>query len=124
MNTLSIDLQALRAQDVSVSANALTIDLTDGRTITVPLAWYPRLLHGTASERKHWRLIGNGEGVHWPDLDEDLSIEGIILGRPSGESSRSFQRWLEKRNERNRQPARLMAAKSRTAKNSKQPVKA
>jgi hypothetical protein len=63
----------------------------------VPLAWYPRLLHGTLEERDNWRLIGSGEGVHWPDLDEDLSIDSLISGRPSGESQASLKRWLETR---------------------------
>jgi len=69
----------------------------DGRTVTAPLAWYPRLLHGTAKERANWRLIGGGEGVHWPDLDEDISVENVLLGHPSGESQRSFKQWLETR---------------------------
>ena len=98
MNTSAIEiLQVAKAQDVVVADDTLTVDLADGRTISVPLAWYPRLLHGTPEERNHWRLIGNGEGIHWPDLDEDISIEGIVLGKPSGESQRSFQRWLEGR---------------------------
>lgn len=97
MTTSTIDIQELKAQNVVVTEDSLTVDLTDGRTISVPLAWYPRLLHGKPEERNNWRLIGKGEGIHWPDLDEDLSIEGIILGRPSAESSRSFQRWLDER---------------------------
>ncbi len=84
-------------QDVVVSADSLTVDLSDGRSISVPLAWYPRLWHGTETERTHWRLIGQGEGIHWPDLDEDISVEGLILGRPSNESQRSLQRWLDER---------------------------
>lgn len=123
MNTLMSDVQSLRAQEVSVSSNALTVDLMDGRTITVPLAWYPRLLHGTLKERNHWRLIGNGEGIHWPDLDEDLSVEGIVLGRPSGESSRSFQRWLEQRALKNKTGARLSQPKLRTTRNTKATTK-
>ncbi len=63
----------------------------------VPLAWYPRLLHGKAEERNNWRLIGEGEGIHWPDLDEDISVENVISGKPSGESQRSFKQWLEER---------------------------
>ena len=82
---------------VDVTDEALTVELSDGRTLSVPLAWYPRLLHGAAEERANWRLIGRGEGIDWPDLDEDISVEGLILGRPSGESQRSFQRWLEAR---------------------------
>jgi len=77
--------------------DSLTVDLSDGRSISVPLAWYPRLLHGTPEERNNWRLIGNSEGVHWPDLDEDVSIENLLLGKPSGESQASFHEWLKKR---------------------------
>ena len=86
-----------RALGVTVSDDSLTFDLSDGQTISAPLAWYPRLLHGTAEERSNWRLIGSGEGIHWPALDEDLSIEGLAAGRPSGESGESFGRWLEGR---------------------------
>lgn len=75
----------------------LRVDLADGRTITVPLAWYPRFLHGLPEERDNWRLIGEGEGIHWPDLDEDISVENLLAGKPSGESQRSFKRWLEER---------------------------
>lgn len=77
--------------------NTLVVDLDNGRTLSVPLAWYPRLFHGTPSERNNWRLIGKGEGIHWPELDEDISVEGLILGKPSGESSRSLERWLKGR---------------------------
>jgi len=97
MNTLTIEAHAARAQQVVVTDDALTVDLTDGRTISVPLAWYPRLLHGTAEERNNWRLIGQGEGIHWPELDEDIGVENLVLGKPSGESQRSFQRWLQER---------------------------
>lgn len=97
MSTLAIEIRIALAQSVSVTDDSLTVDLDDGRTISVPLAWFPRLIHGTAEERNNWRLIGKGEGIHWPDLDEDISIEGILLGRPSGESQRSFKCWLETR---------------------------
>ena len=97
MNSLAIETQIAVAQGITVTEDALIVDLTDGRTISVPLAWYPRLLHGTPEERNKWRLIGNGEGIHWPDLDEDVSIEGLVLGKPSGESQRSFKQWLEQR---------------------------
>ena len=83
--------------NVKVSRQALAVDLSDGRTVLVPLAWYPRLLHGTAEERSHWRLIGMGEGIHWPDLDEDVSVEGLLAGLPSGESQTSFKAWLARR---------------------------
>ena len=83
--------------EVKSTTDALSVDLVDGRTVSVPLAWYPRLLHATPAERKNWRLVGKGEGIHWPDLDEDISIENIVFGQPSGESQSSFKRWLEKR---------------------------
>jgi hypothetical protein len=84
------------ARDVRVTEDTLTFDLSDGRSISAPLVWYPRLLHGTPEERNHWE-IGSGVGVHWPDLDEDISVEGMLLGRPSGESQKSLQRWLDSR---------------------------
>ena len=100
MSTSALEVGSVKVQNVVVSEDALTADLSDGRTISAPLAWYPRLLNGTPLERHNWRLIGNGEGIHWPDLDEDISVENLIFGKPSGESQRSFQRWLEERNPR------------------------
>ncbi len=91
------DVTEARAQSVSVTPDALVVDLVDGRTLSVPVAWYPRLVHGTAAERGHWRFIGEGEGIHWPDLDEDISIEGLLAGRRSGETHGSLQRWLDRR---------------------------
>jgi hypothetical protein len=85
------------AVTVQVTADTLTVDLSDGRSISVPLAWYPRLSHGTAAERANWRLIGRGEGVHWPDLDEDISVDNLLGGARSGESPKSFERWLAAR---------------------------
>lgn len=85
------------AQSVSVTADDLIISLTDGRSLSVPLTWYPRLQHGTREERNRWRLIGGGAGIHWPDLDEDISVAGLVAGRTSGESARSFERWLKAR---------------------------
>jgi hypothetical protein len=85
-------------QQLTITADSLTVDLSDGRTISVPQAWYPRLVHGMPDERNNWRLIGGGEGIHWPDLDEDVSVENLLRGKPSGESQRSFKRWLEERN--------------------------
>ena len=90
------------AQDVMVSETALTVELEDGRTVVAPLGWYPRLAHASPEERGRWRLIGAGIGIHWEDLDEDISVEGLILGRPSGESQKSFQRWLAGRSGMNR----------------------
>ncbi len=97
MNTSVIELRVARAQDVQVTDDELIVALDDGRTIVVPVAWYPRLLHGTREERANWRLIGGGEGIHWPDLDEDISIEHLLAGVPSGESQRSLQKWLASR---------------------------
>lgn len=85
------------ALGVSLTAESLVVDLTDGRTVSAPLAWYPRLLQGSQSERSNWRLIGAGEGIHWPDLDEDISVENLLSGHPSGESQSSLTRWLEGR---------------------------
>ena len=86
-------------QDVSTDDDTLTVDLSDGRSIAAPLAWYPRLWHGTPDERRRWRLIGSGQGIHWPDLDEDISLEGLILGKPSNESQKSLNRWLGERSQ-------------------------
>ena len=85
------------ARSVECSNDTLTVELSDGRRLSVPLDWYPRLEHGTDKERQHWELIGDGDGIHWPDLDEDLSVEGLLAGRRSGESAGSLQRWLARR---------------------------
>jgi len=97
MSTLVVEADSIRARAVSVTDDCLIVELTDGRSLSVPLAWYPRLQHGTPGERSNWRLIGHGDGVHWPDLDEDISIAGLVAGRPSGESSTSLERWLKAR---------------------------
>jgi len=97
MSTSTTEVGTARAERVVVADDLLSVDLVDGRTITAPLAWYPRLLHGTPEERGHWRLIGAGEGIHWPDLDEDISVENLLTGSPSGESQRSFKQWLQQR---------------------------
>jgi Protein of unknown function (DUF2442) len=98
MSVSAIELKDVPARGVNVSDEALAVDLADGRTITVPLAWFPRLAHGTTDERLNWRLIGGGRGVHWPDLDEDISVESLLAGRQSGESQESLRRWLDSRN--------------------------
>jgi hypothetical protein len=82
---------------VEVSDEAISLELSDARKISVPLAWYPRLLHSRPEERRRWRLIGDGEGVHWDDLDEDVSVENLLAGRRSGESKESSRRWLAAR---------------------------
>ena len=100
MNTLAVELRIPEALDVLLTDDTLSVDLSDGRSISVPIAWFPRLLHSTEQERNNWRLIGKGQGIHWEDIDEDISIEGLIAGRPSGESQESFKKWLAKRSEK------------------------
>ncbi len=85
------------AENVAFDENSMTVRLDDGRALSIPLTWYPRLLHGTPTERQHYELIGEGEGIHWPELDEDISVEGLLAGRPSAETNASLARWLEKR---------------------------
>lgn len=97
MPSLETESRAVAAVSVAINDETLTVDLADGRSIAVPLGWYPRLSNGTIQERQNWRLIGSGEGIHWPDLDEDISVEGITFGRRSGESQDSLRRWLAAR---------------------------
>ena len=97
MSTLRTELKQALAHSVSISDEALIVDLEDGRTITTPLAWFPRLSHGSFPERENWRLIAHGEGIHWPELDEDVSVESLLAGRKSAESQESFRHWLERR---------------------------
>ena len=80
---------------LEVTEDTLTAELSDGRIISVPLGWYPRLVHATPEERDNWELMGTGQGIHWSDLDEDISTEMLLTGQKSGESLRSFKRWLE-----------------------------
>jgi len=97
MSSSVIEIQEACAQDVTVGEDSLTVDLADGRTIIVPLVWYPRLWYGTPEERHRFEILGDGTLIHWPDLDEDLSVSGLLAGRRSGESQRSLKKWLEKR---------------------------
>lgn len=98
MNSLTIELLEIPTiQKLTVTDETLAVDLSDGRTISVPLAWYPRLMHGSNQERNNYRFISGGSGIHWHDLDEDTSTQNLIIGQPSGESQKSFQRWLEHR---------------------------
>lgn len=85
------------AGSVLVTAESLVVELLDGRTLTVPLIWFPRLMHATPEERANWRLIGHGEGIHWPALDEDISVDALVAGRRSVESQASLKRWLSAR---------------------------
>jgi hypothetical protein len=94
MSILAVEITDARAQDVSITEDSLVVNLTDGRTISAPLAWYPRLWHGKAAERSNYEIIGDGAYIHWPDLDEDLSVSGILAGHRSGESLASLQQWL------------------------------
>ncbi len=97
MSTSVVEMEVPLAENVTVSDDTLCVDLSDGRSISVPLAWYPRLLRATPEERKRWRPIGRGVGIHWEDLDEDIGVEGLLAGKPSGESQASFGKWLAKR---------------------------
>ncbi len=97
MTTSKVKIKIPDVVGVEVTGDTLTVELNDGRAISVPLAWYPRLLHATPAERRDWRLIGKGQGIHWEDLDEDISVEGLLAGRHSEESQASFKRWLEGR---------------------------
>jgi hypothetical protein len=100
MTTSAAKIDIPNAMNILVTEDTLTVDLSDGRTISVPVAWFPRLLHATPEERKNWRLIGNGSGIHWDDLDEDISVENLLAGKQSGESQASFKKWLDQRTKR------------------------
>jgi hypothetical protein len=97
MTISAVEIDVPSTEGVTVTEDTLTVELSDGRTISVPLAWFPRLTHSTPEERNNWRLIGRGHGIHWEDIDEDISVEGLLAGKPSGESQASFKRWLGRR---------------------------
>jgi len=97
MSTSAVELEIPDAIDVTVTEDTLSVELSDGRTILVPLDWYPRLTHAKEEERANWRIIGRGHGIHWEDIDEDISVEGLLAGKPSGESQSSFKKWLASR---------------------------
>ena len=99
MYVSTTEVSVPEAMTIAVTEDTLTAELSDGRTIAVPLAWHPRLVHATPEERSNWELIGGGQGIHWPDLDEDISVEGLLAGRKSGESHSSFQQWLAAKRE-------------------------
>jgi hypothetical protein len=97
MASSTSERHSVRAVDVKVTEDELSVSLEDGRTLVVPLAWYPRLFHSSRRQRARWRLIGRGVGIHWPAIDEDIRVEGLLAGRRSGESQTSLKRWLEAR---------------------------
>jgi len=110
MSSWVAEVRVAQAEQARVTAEDLIVDLVDGRTVTVPVQWYPRLANGTPAERRKWKLIGRGEGIHWPELDEDIAVEDLLAGWPSGESQTSLQRWLKARgrlaNKRTQPPRR------------------
>ena len=97
MSSLVVEKREARARSVEVTDEALTVDLVDGRTIVVPLIWFSRLWHGTKQERSNHEIFADGAYIHWPDLDEDLTIEGLLAGERSGESPSSLKNWLASR---------------------------
>lgn len=105
MSTSASELRQALAKEVKITRDELRVALSDGRTIAAPLTWYPRLFHGTREERAEWRFIGGGTGIHWKALDEDISVEGLLAGLPSGESQESLKRWLDARAKRITKPS-------------------
>jgi hypothetical protein len=108
------------ARDVKVTADDLAVHLKDGRVLSVPLAWYPRLADGTAAERRRWELIGPGIGIHWPSLDEDISVEALLNGLGSNEGASSLERWRDSRRKPSNKP---LQRTSRTRKKAKPKVR-
>ena len=104
MSALAAEKREPRARSVAVTGESLTVDLVDGRTIIVPLVWYPRLSHGTNQERNRFEIFGDGAYIHWPDLDEDLTVAGLLAGHPSGENPQSLKRRLEGRGQKKHKP--------------------
>src|SRR5712692_4348240 len=106
MSSLAVETREARAHAVRVNNEALAVDLVDGRTIIVPLLWFPRLWHGTVEERSRFEIFGDGAYIHWPDLDEDLTVVGLLEGKRSGESPMSLKKWLATRRPASRKQAR------------------
>ncbi len=96
MTTLTFEKQPA-VSGLNIRDEKLIVDLADGRSLIVPLSWYPRLLHASRKERQHWILLGKGYAIEWPDLDEHIGVEGLLAGKKSGESRKSFERWLANR---------------------------
>ncbi len=97
VSSLVLEIQEARAESATIDEDSLTVNLVDSRTVIAPLAWYPRLWHGSSEERSRFKIIGDGTLIHWPELDEDLSVAGILAGRKSGESQESLKKWLDAR---------------------------
>jgi hypothetical protein len=99
-----VEISEARASSVRVTESELVVELEDGRTIMVPISWYPRLAYGTPQERSDFEMMGGGIGIHWPQLDEDISVEGLLTGRKAGEGAASLKRWKNKLDERRKTP--------------------
>jgi hypothetical protein len=97
MSTSGVELHKPNAIDVLLTEDTLSVELSAGRSISVPIDWFPRLRHASIAERSNWRIVGKGEGIHWQDLDEDISVEGLLAGKPSRESQASLNKWLSER---------------------------
>ena len=97
MSISAVEIKVPDAENVKVTEDTLSVDLSDGRSISVPLEWFPRLVHATPAERNNWSFIGRGHGINWEDIDEDVSVEGLLAGKSSGESQTSFKKWLNHR---------------------------
>ena len=106
MSSSLSETTAAMVQHVRVTDKSLDVGLADGRTLSVPLGWYPRLAHGSPTERRRWRLIAGGSGIHWPALDEDISVAGLLAGQRSGESANSLKSWLASKRRQGNKPLR------------------
>ena len=96
MSTLTLEYEPL-AVDLTITSENLTVGLGDGRSLSIPLTWYPRLAQASEAELANWQLLGGGYAIEWPDLDEHIGVTGLLAGRRSGESETSFKRWMESR---------------------------
>lgn len=105
MTSSSLVTETAEAKRVRITGDVLVVELRDGRTVSVPVKWYPRLAEGRPTERRNWELIGPGTGIHWPDLDEDISVEHLLLGLRSAESPESLRRWRASRRPANKRMA-------------------
>jgi hypothetical protein len=97
MTTLTLETEPI-ANRVTFTDEKLIVDLIDGRSLSIPIDWYPRLMHASLQERQNWQLLGDGYAIEWVDIDEHIGVEGLLAGRRSSESQQSFQRWLATRN--------------------------